>query len=107
MAWNPEPEIAALRDMAKKFNYDQVVALGFNYSKEQIQALSYGRTRNLCDMGAELAKACMETVNGFHVKPTVQWVPVGEKLPDDDMTVLFALECGEVWTGFMDEGQWR
>ncbi len=35
------------------------------------------------------------------------WVPVDRELPDDEMTVLVALEGGEVWTGFMDAGQWR
>lgn len=36
----------------------------------------------------------------------VQWVPVTTALPDDDMTVIMAVD-GEPWTGFMDAGQWR
>lgn len=35
------------------------------------------------------------------------WIPVEQSLPDDDMTVLIALDDGEVWTGFLDAGQWR
>lgn len=38
---------------------------------------------------------------------SVEWVDAHEKLPDDDMTVLIALDDGEVWTGFMDSGIWR
>lgn len=39
---------------------------------------------------------------------TIQsWKPTSEELPDDDMTVIIALEDGEVWTGFMDAGLWR
>lgn len=35
------------------------------------------------------------------------WHSVNVELPDDDMTVLIALSDGEVWTGFMDAGDWR
>lgn len=35
------------------------------------------------------------------------WMPVEKDLPDDDLTVLLALEDGEVWTGFRDAGVWR
>jgi len=38
---------------------------------------------------------------------SVQWRSVDEDLPDDDTTVLIHLQCGEVWTGFLDAGQWR
>ena len=40
-------------------------------------------------------------------KSSVEWVDATKQLPDDDMTVLIALEDGEVWTGFMDSGVWR
>lgn len=35
------------------------------------------------------------------------WVSVESELPDDDTTVLIALSDGEVWTGFLDAGDWR
>lgn len=35
------------------------------------------------------------------------WTAVADGLPDDETTVLIATEDGEVWTGFMDGGQWR
>jgi hypothetical protein len=35
------------------------------------------------------------------------WIATTERLPDDDQTVLIAMDDGEVWTGYMDGGQWR
>ena len=36
----------------------------------------------------------------------MRWVPITENLPDDDCAVLVAV-AGEVWAGFIDDGQWR
>ena len=109
MAWNPKPEIAALRDMAAKFGFDQVIALGLKYQAGQIEAMSYGRTKKLCDFGAQLAKVCMNAVQKYDgANPSgVTWVDASVTLPDDEMTVLLVLECGEVWTGFHEAGEWR
>lgn len=35
------------------------------------------------------------------------WIPVAEKLPDDQTLVLVALNDDNVWTGFRDAGIWR
>ena len=35
-----------------------------------------------------------------------QWHSVDDKLPDDDLCVLIALDDGEVWTGFMQGDEW-
>jgi len=40
-------------------------------------------------------------------KPPSQWQRVETCLPDDDQAVLIALAGGEVWTGYMDAGEWR
>lgn len=37
----------------------------------------------------------------------VSWIPTSQAVPDDDATVLIHLADGEVWTGFLDAGQWR
>lgn len=37
----------------------------------------------------------------------VKWIAAAAEFPDDDLTVLVALEDGEVWTGFRDAGRWR
>lgn len=35
------------------------------------------------------------------------WTPIADSLPDDNICVLIALADGEVWTGFIDAGEWR
>jgi ParB-like chromosome segregation protein Spo0J len=40
-------------------------------------------------------------------KLTVEWFPVGAKLPDDDITVLAALTDREVWQLYRDGFGWR
>lgn len=35
------------------------------------------------------------------------WTAVAEKLPDADITVLLALDDGEVWPGYLDGNTWR
>ena len=37
----------------------------------------------------------------------IVWVPVAERLPDDELTVLVATEAGEVGQGALDADQWR
>jgi hypothetical protein len=39
-------------------------------------------------------------------KPT-QWTPIAKGLPDADITVLMALDDGEVWPGYLDGDVWR
>ena len=47
MAWNPEPEVAAARDYAKKFNQEQVII--FHIDKDgRFGYASYGKTKKLC-----------------------------------------------------------
>ena len=36
-----------------------------------------------------------------------QWTRVEDKLPDADLTVLLALDDGEVWPGYLDGDEWR
>ena len=40
-------------------------------------------------------------------KRVTVWHSAKTELPDDEQTVLIALSDGEVWTGFMDAGDWR
>lgn len=35
------------------------------------------------------------------------WTAITNKLPDADMTVLLALDDGEVWPGYLDGDTWR
>lgn len=40
---------------------------------------------------------------------TITWIPIGEKLPDDDSTVLlFHPDASEpVWPGYRDGRRWK
>lgn len=53
MAWNPSPEIAVLRDIARKQGFEQVVMLGVFTTRQGDQMRyridSYGATKELCD----------------------------------------------------------
>lgn len=57
------------------------------------------------------AKADQELARMRAVLATLQslrWIPVAERMPDDEETVLMSLEDGEVWTGFHDgDDGWR
>ena len=37
---------------------------------------------------------------------SILWICASVQLPDDETTVLIALSDGEVWTGYMEAGQW-
>ena len=56
------------------------------------------------EMSLEAIKAIQDDATGL---TGVKWIPAGEALPDDELTVLVALACGEVWTGFHEAGEWR
>jgi ParB-like chromosome segregation protein Spo0J len=51
-----------------------------------------------------LAKQRTATTPKFKV--TVEWIPVGTKLPDDELNVLAALTDGDVWPLYRQAGAW-
>lgn len=42
----------------------------------------------------------------MQITTEIKWVPVGEKLPDDELNVLVAQEDGAVDCGYIENGQW-
>lgn len=36
-----------------------------------------------------------------------QWVAIADRLPDADLSVMLALDDGEVWPGYLDGDTWR
>lgn len=60
MAWNPTPEIAALRDFAAKFNRPIVVMFSLAPDGNRFHIETYGKTKQLCKLagafGDEIAK---------------------------------------------------
>ena len=46
MTRNISPEIAAARDISKKFNFDHVIIIGVNNDRDQMKAISYGDAKS-------------------------------------------------------------
>lgn len=64
MAWNPSPEIAALREISKRFDRPIVVAFAIERCGCRFSITTYGETKALCKaagaFGDELANAVAE-----------------------------------------------
>lgn len=63
MPWNPSPEVAALRDAAKKCGLDRAV-LFFTRKDGKFGYLSYGETRKKCDEAKRLADGTWDAFQG-------------------------------------------
>lgn len=68
MAWNPSPEIAVLRDAANKLGAPIAVMVCIMPSGD-LQTLSYGRTKALCDKAKELAGSLHEATMQHYEDP--------------------------------------
>ena len=64
MAWNPEPEVAAVRDAANKLKSPFAVIVYLDETGQNICMASYGKTMALCakagEFGNHLLKAAKE-----------------------------------------------
>ena len=75
--------------------YDDVGPPGhFGYHTKEGQAL-----RQLYD-------AYNAAIKKYEAKGAT-WTAVSDGLPDEEQTVLITLDDGEVWTGFVLEGEWH
>lgn len=54
MAWNPHPKIADLRELSRKWGYDQIIVLAVNTKAGTFETVSYGETRALCDAAKKI-----------------------------------------------------
>lgn len=54
MAWNPSPKIADLRELARKWKYNQIIVLAINTTTGTFETLSYGETKYLCDRAKKI-----------------------------------------------------
>jgi hypothetical protein len=62
MAWNPSPEVAVARDAAMKLGADQVILIAITYDKDQVAAITYGKTKKLCDHAKAIGGVAYESV---------------------------------------------
>jgi hypothetical protein len=67
MAWNPTPEVAAVRDAAQKLKSPFAVLIWLDATGKQIGVASYGQTKELCvkagEFGEYLFKAAQQWGN--------------------------------------------
>jgi len=68
MAWNPSPEVAAVRDAAKALGDAPIAVVIFiTPNGDRLGMASYGKTKKLCDeagkLGSYLFKKAMEWEN--------------------------------------------
>lgn len=77
MAWNPEPDVAALRDFADKFGRSVVVAFSIEPDGKAFCVTSFGQTKQLCKMAAVFGNEIFEHAqSGKFTMPQVE--PDGE-----------------------------
>lgn len=69
MAWNPGPEVAALRDFGNKFDCGVVVTFAIKNNGEQFQVTTYGRTKALCKLAGEFGKQITKGVKNGTIEP--------------------------------------
>lgn len=62
MAWNPDKRVAAARDIAKKFGFDQVIIIGIDNPKNIMTSASYGKNKESCSECKVLADAAYDAV---------------------------------------------
>lgn len=60
MAWNPSPEVAAVRDAAVKLNSPFAVIIYLSDDGHNIGMASYGKTRALCSDAAKFGQYLFE-----------------------------------------------
>lgn len=73
MAWNPDPEVAALRDYAAKFDRPVVVAFSIHPSGDQFQMVTYGKTKLLCKLAASFGDEISKRIaDGTIAAPQVE-----------------------------------
>lgn len=63
MAWNPSPEIAALRELAPKLKARQVIVIAINEDGSTFGVHTFGKTRLLCDQADKIGKQVFKMVN--------------------------------------------
>lgn len=57
MAWNPSPKVADCREIARKWNKQQVIIIAIDTHADTIEYASYGETKQLCAEAKNIADA--------------------------------------------------
>lgn len=64
MAWNPTPEVADCREIARKWKKEQVIILAID-GKGAMQMATFGRTRELCACAGQLGDVAFSAIRSY------------------------------------------
>ena len=62
MAWNPSPKVSDCRNIAKKWNADEVIILAINNNTGKINMATYGKTAELCKQAKRLGDKAFDAI---------------------------------------------
>jgi len=62
MAWNPSPHVQDCRDIARKWNHQQVVVIALSPASGKIEMATYGASKGLCAWAKKLGDAAYDAV---------------------------------------------
>lgn len=93
---------------ARSPSIDAAPSIGADVELAQAAALFHG----LAPYGRRVATAMLQSLSQLQGEsvvagPSVDWIPIGDRLPDADSLVLIATTEREVWTGYLDGETWR
>ena len=62
MAWNPSPKVADCRDIARKWDHDQVIIIALTPYSSKIEVVTYGENKALCAHAKTFGDAAYKAV---------------------------------------------
>lgn len=65
MAWNPSPQVAAARDIGRRFKRPQVIIIMLDQEIGEIELATYGETRELCREAGKLGDVAYDAVRSW------------------------------------------
>lgn len=67
MAWNPEPKVGLVRDLAndEEFNCQMMMVVYVDIPNSQMGVVTYGKNRKLCKLAGKLGERAYQAVEGW------------------------------------------
>lgn len=62
MAWNPHPDVAKARTLARELGFEQIMIVAVSRKKNQLKLVTYGETKALCANAKQLGDAAYNAV---------------------------------------------
>ncbi len=64
MAWNPSEQVKAARDLARKWNQEQIIILSID-GEGRMGCVTYGETLKLCNCAKKLGNVAFDAISIF------------------------------------------